>query len=379
MASLDYEPGRRITERMPHPSQILSHQTLYYDPAYYSAWPALVRTTGGDLLLAFTRTGEHLHPSGTLVTMRSKDHGITWSDPVVVRDTVIDDRENGLTVMPDGRIILHVWSTFWRPEEFEQMPPGSYPVATLKEWIKQTSTPEYRAAESLHGSWTMISDDDGHTWAAPQRGPDSVHGGITLQDGSLLIASYRNTLGHCAIYGTPDPLTPWVKFADIPCPTPETHRTGEPHIAQLPSGRIVVMMRYTAIAYDDTRPDLKLWQTWSDDNGRTWAPPQQTAMLGFPPHLLVLHDGRMVCTYGYRRAPCGERACVSRDGITWDLANEIVLRDDNPSHDLGYPASVETAPGEILTVYYQKPAFDPTDKLRHKVGIYATRWRVGST
>lgn len=102
-------------------------------------------------------------------------------------------------------------------------------------------------------------------------------------------------------------------------------------------------------------------------------------MLGFPPHLLVLQDGRMVCTYGYRRAPCGERACVSRDGITWDLANEIVLRDDNPSHDLGYPASVETAPGEILTVYYQKPAFDPTDKLRHKVGIYATRWRVGST
>ena len=99
-------------------------------------------------------------------------------------------------------------------------------------------------------------------------------------------------------------------------------------------------------------------------------------MLGFPPHLFVLKDGRTVCTYGRRTAPYGERACISNDGTTWDIAHEIILRDDNAGYDLGYPASIETSPGEILSVYYQKPALDPTDKHKYKVGIYATRWRA---
>jgi hypothetical protein len=90
----------------------------------------------------------------------------------------------------------------------------------------------------------------------------------------------------------------------------------------------------------------------------------------------VLRDGRTLCTYGYRRAPFGERAALSEDGINWAMSDEIVLRDDNGNHDLGYPASSETDPGEILTVYYQKPAFDPADIHRHKAGIYATRWSV---
>ena len=168
-------------------------------------------------------------------------------------------------------------------------------------------------------------------------------------------------------------------MAEIHCPIPDTHYFGEPHITQLPSGRVLVSFRCTAIAYDDTRDDLNVWIAWSDDNGRTWSAPQRTELLGFPPHLLVLKDGRTVCTYGYRRAPFGERACVSNDGITWDPANEIILRDDNGGYDLGYPASIETTPGEVLSVYYQKPQLDPADKHKYKVGIYATRWLVGDT
>ncbi|MCF7687243.1 MAG: glycoside hydrolase [Cephaloticoccus sp.] len=363
---------------MSAPSSILCHQTIYHDPDYYSAWPAVIRAGNGDLLLSFCRTRQHLYPSGSIVTMRSRDNGRTWSEPVVAYDTLIDDRENGLTVLPDGRIIMHIWSTFWQAAHFTGLPPGSYPPDLIESWIKQVNDPRYIAAADRQGSWTIISNDHGHTWSEPKPGPDSVHGGIALHNSSLLVAAYRHTIGHCAIYGTPDPETPWVKFADIKCPTPDTHRFGEPHIAQLPSGRIVVMMRYTAIAYDDTRDDLKLWQAWSDDNGHTWSPPERTDLLGFPPHLLVLHDGRMVCSYGYRRSPYGERACVSKNGTTWSLSDEIVLRDDNANHDLGYPASVETEPGEILTIYYQKPALDPVDKHRHKVGIFATRWRVAS-
>lgn len=136
------------------------------------------------------------------------------------------------------------------------------------------------------------------------------------------------------------------------------------------------MMRYTARQYDDRREDLYLQESYSDDNGLTWTQPFRTPMLGFPPHLTVLRDGRTLCTYGRRRAPFGERAMLSVDGITWEAAQEIVLRDDNESHDLGYPASIEISPGRILSVYYQKPAYDPTDQHKHKACIVSTLWEA---
>ena len=105
-----------------------------------------------------------------------------------------------------------------------------------------------------------------------------------------------------------------------------------------------------------------------------------TPLWGFPPHLLALSDGRLLCTYGHRRPPYGQRACVSRDGVKWRAEDEIVLRDDADNGDLGYPASAELGPGRILTVYYQAPVarppplMRPPDPARHKPGIWATTW-----
>ena len=44
------------------------------------------------------------------------------------------------------------------------------------------------------------------------------------------------------------------------------------------------------------------------------------------------------------------------NGVTWDT--EYILRDDAPSDDLGYPATVELKDGSLLTVYYQKETLD---------------------
>jgi hypothetical protein len=160
---------------------------------------------------------------------------------------------------------------------------------------------------------------------------------------------------------------------------------GEPHILQMSSGRVLMMIRATALGYDDMSPRCVLWETYSDDNGKTWLQPFRTPLWGFPPHLLQLSDGRILCTYGYRRAPFGERACISEDGIAWELKNEIVLRDDAPNGDLGYPASVELDSGRILTVYYQPNVpkgtvqkMHPPDSTRTKPGILGTVWAVPS-
>ena len=92
----------------------------------------------------------------------------------------------------------------------------------------------------------------------------------------------------------------------------------------------------------------------SDDNGSTW---QHVARAvpdtgrGNPPSLVKLKDGRLVITYGYRAEPYGIRARISTDeGKTWD--DEVVLRSDGGTWDLGYPRTVQRPDGKLVTVYY---------------------------
>jgi Neuraminidase (sialidase) len=72
---------------------------------------------------------------------------------------------------------------------------------------------------------------------------------------------------------------------------------------------------------------------------------------GNPPATVLLPDGRICVTYGYRRKPTGIRARTSADeGKTW--SPEIVIRDDGFDGDLGYPRSLVRPDGTILTIYY---------------------------
>ena len=199
----------------------------------------------------------------------------------------------------------------------------------------------------------------------------------------MLVASYRSEQDDVGVYRAQSPEAPWRWVSGVRSPRPDSLRFGEPHVLQLPSGRIIMMIRATTIPYDDMNPKCVLWESYSDDNGITWAEPFATPLWGFPPHLLLLSDGRVVCSYGYRRPPFGQRACVSEDGVTWKRDDEVILRDDAPNGDLGYPASIELEPGLVLTVYYQPdvPAgtiqqMKPPDPHRKKPGILGTVWKV---
>lgn len=353
----------------------MEHRELYHDPAVYSAWPAIARAGNGDLVLTFNRTEQHMSPDAAVTVMRSPDDGRTWTAPVNAVDTVLDDREGGLTMAPNGELLLHVRSVFWKPETYDALGPEAYPRPMLERWMKEVVQPEYLAAADLDGSHLYSSTDHGQTWEHIGWGPDSIHGGVTLQDGSIMIGAYRELRDAIKVYHATDSRAEWRHIHTQESANPSL-RFGEPHIAQMPSGRIVIMMRATGRPYDDRRLDLYLWQIYSDDNGQTWSEAIPTPMLGFPPHLLVLSDGRLLCTYGRRTAPFGQRAMISEDGITWNPATEIILRDDAPNHDLGYPVSIETSPGEILTFYYQKPDWNPDNKHDHTTAIYQTRWTL---
>jgi hypothetical protein len=44
---------------------------------------------------------------------------------------------------------------------------------------------------------------------------------------------------------------------------------------------------------------------------------------------------------------------LSTDGRKWDNSKPVILADDAPVTDCGYPSSVEVGSGKIVTLYYQ--------------------------
>ena len=131
--------------------------------------------------------------------------------------------------------------------------------------------------------------------------------------------------------------------------TPEGNLS-EPDIAETADGQLCCVLR-------DSRRTGYLHVCRSTDGGSTWSKPERTLMFGHPGHLLVLSDDRLLCTYGRREAPFGVRACLSEDGgRSWRVEQEIVVRDDLPNGDLGYPTTIEYGPGRLFFCYYgQEP------------------------
>ena len=93
------------------------------------------------------------------------------------------------------------------------------------------------------------------------------------------------------------------------------------------------------------------------DNGKTWKNLGMVATTDFgehngnPPAMVKLQDGRLCVAYGYRAYPYGIRLKISKNnGKTW--GNEIVLRDDGNTWDLGYPRMVVRPDGKVVVMYY---------------------------
>lgn len=376
---LNCTSGKQNTNQYNH---IIKHIKIYASHDEYCAWPAMIRAANNDLLVTFCLNEEHLGPNGIIYMTRSSDNGTTWQKPQLIFDTPIDDRHAGLTLLNDGKIITHCWSVQWTPQKYFDLPPKAYEKEMIDRWVDYVEQPEYKKAEKFQGQWSISSVDNGHTWSKTKPGKDSIHGGFQLKNGTMIVASYRLDEGHVGVYSKISQDLPWQLISNVYCPKPDSLRFGEPHILQMDSGRIIMMIRVATKPYNDLDPRCYLWGTYSDDSGHTWAKPFKTPLWGYPPHLLLLSDGRVLCTYGYRRPPFGQRACISDDGITWKKENEIILRDDAFNKDLGYPVSVELEPGKVLSVYYQPdPAdghqkMDPPDPKRSRPDILGTIWKV---
>jgi len=140
----------------------------------------------------------------------------------------------------------------------------------------------------------------------------------------------------------------------------------ELHAVEAADGRLIVQIRNHNKANSN-----ETLQTESTNGGKTWSEPHPIGVWGLPSHLLKLRDGRLLMTYGYRRPPFGNLARISEDhGQTW--SDPLTISADAPNGDLGYPSTVESPDGTLLTIWYEHP--QATDKAL----LRQSRWRIES-
>ena len=373
-------------------AEILESKVICKQPGHYIGWPTINRTPADDLVVVFSGERDaHVCPFGKTVFMRSSDNGRTWTEPRIITDTPLDDRDAGILACADGTLIVS-----WFTAYCDMATRGLYTKGEQRErWLAKVSSitpdeiaywgcPPNEAEDVPRGHWIRRSTDDGATWEAPIRVPPTApHGPIELADGRLLFVGNSgydrvNRTSSLVAAESCDKGRTWTvlahinMFPDVELPDGvELAYFGEPHVVEASPGRLVAVTRYEEKPYMEGANRCRLWQFNSEDGGHTWTEPYCIGILGKPPHLTKLADGRLLVTYGYRHVPFGERACFSYDGgDTWDYANEIVLRDDAPDSDLGYPATVEAADGTLVTVYYQ------VDQPGERTCLMMTRWRA---
>ena len=301
-------------------------------------FPVMIKLRSGDLLAVMRGGGQHVDIRGRLDMVSSKDGGKSWSAPWTVVDEQFDDRNPALGQLPDGTVLL------------------AYSIAKNYDetGLKFKGTRKDRVFD---GVYLMRSSDKGRTWTKPERseaihqfygdhGLVSPYGKMAIaRDGTLLMAVYFEFFDERGfqsyLFRSKDKGRTWGD------PTRMGDGYNETGITTLRDGTLLAALR--------SGKGQHIAITRSQDMGRTWsAPVQATADMEHPGDLVQLRDGRVLLTYGVRNVPRGVHAMYSGDGgLTWDKEHKVVITNDAPNVDCGYPSSVELKNGEIATVFYQ--------------------------
>ncbi len=351
-ASVNNKESKMKIKRIGTPETVMQNR---FGKHKYFAWPTVARLKDGRIAVAASGFRlSHVCPFGKAVMSVSCDDGDRFSEPAVIVDTVLDDRDAGLCPFGEsGLLITSVAnSPAWQktihhahlsPEE------NAYADAyyhTLGE-----------AANATQGaSFFRISRDNGVTF-----GPvlscriTSPHGPLERQDGRILWVGRANKdfgnspdrieahlvdteTGTTACIGAIDDIYDESGKKLISC---------EPYTVQTPGGRLICHIR--------TEPNFSTYQSVSDDGGATWSVPRALVgpRGGAASHLLYHSSGVLIAAYTHREQPYGIKLMLSVDnGESWET--EHWLYTNSISNDLGYPSTVELTDGSLLTVFYAR-------------------------
>ena len=367
----------------------------------YYGWPSVAKMEDSTLIaVASGHRMAHVCPWGRTTLWYSKDQGETWSETVVVNDSPIDDRDAGVTPLTDEKMLISWFTSDTRtyPHAIEGLNPINRDLSktVINAWTDELVNRHL-------GAWVMTGSLEGGFNDPVEVGCTAPHGPIRLDDGTLLYFGKAYAAGDDMSRrwrGVDHPKSAeavndrhfeqpiiCLKSVDdgenweaVGCVDDiggfSNENLHEPHVVQLPGGRLVGVIRTQWSGEHRFHRPFSMAITHSDDQGSTWTPLKPMDVSGSPPQLLLHSSGTLILTYGYRAASeggpdvgSGQRVLLSRDGgLTW--SEPVILRDDGPDGDLGYPATCELDDGTLYTVYYQKPMAGAP------CAILSTHWKL---
>jgi hypothetical protein len=316
--------------------------TLVRDAGYF---PVLALLGEREVVAVLRGGAGHLGLAGRLELVRSRDGGRTWLPPAVIADSDRDDRNPAIGVVPDGTLVVAYHHQ------------GSY-----------DEQGRYNRTIGIMDTLVIRSHDGGHSWERPRRldyGPlngRSPYGPmVNFPDGTLAMCIYGMPMGDDRTWEVPKYATYILRSGDNGAtwgdPSLVAEGFNETAFMRFPDGELLAAVRSPGSA-----PNIYIGR--SVDDGRTWVAPLLATEPGeHPADLALLSNGWVLMTYGHRRQPFGVQGMISRDrGKTWDRARRLIYNDDRPGGDCGYPATVRSPDGMLLTVYYS--AGDHMDSYR---------------
>jgi len=185
-------------------TEILDSQTICKQTDRYIGWPTVGVLPGCELIAVFSGDRDaHADPFGKSFLIRSADKGTTWSTPVLINDTPLDDRDTGLCVCRDGTVVMTWFTSHYDKKSYLDMAPAGLAErwtekidSVTMEDIKNWANEKIEEGRYELGKWIRSSADGGHTWSEPVRVPVTTpHGPVELSDGRLMF------LGIDGIYG----------------------------------------------------------------------------------------------------------------------------------------------------------------------------------
>jgi len=320
------------------------------------AWPNLTLLSDGTIAAVLFNQPTHGTSEGDVECWVSRD-GLEWEKRSTITshepDTIRMNHAAGLARDGDFVVLCSGWTNRKQPERPKQRP--------------------FR--DAVLSAWVLRSSDGGKTWETRKDFPRAESGWTEFipfgdiwvgDDDALHTSCYQGKYRDPATTFRTDGWRSWHFRSTDDGETWEPvsvigPRHNETSLFPLGEGEWLAAARIDRV---------EIFR--STDGGRKWSDPlpvtERNELNG---HLSRLADGRILLSYGVRRAD-RRGVCVrlSEDGGgSWGESHW--LADADPVADCGYPSSVQRADGSIVTAWYAGRS-----PLRDGYHMGATVWRA---